>query len=48
MFLQLAAAVPSSAIELVLVASPVTKSVLVVLALLSLGSWAVKIGRAHV
>lgn len=45
MFLQLAAAVPSSPIELVLTASPVTKAVLVVLALLSLGSWAVMLSK---
>lgn len=45
MFLQLAAAVPSSAIELVLTASPVTKSVLVVLAILSLTSWAVMLSK---
>ncbi len=42
---QLAAAVPSSAIELVLTASPVTKAVLVVLAFLSLTSWAVMISK---
>ena len=45
MFLQLTAAVPSSAIELVLTASPVTKSVLVVLAILSLTSWAVMLSK---
>lgn len=45
MFLQLAAAVPSSPLELVLTASAVTKAVLVVLALLSLASWAVMLSK---
>ncbi len=45
MFLQLAAAVPSTALELVLNATPVTKAVLVVLAVLSLTSWAVMLSK---
>src|SRR5690349_19524467 len=45
MFFQLAAAVPSSAIELVLLATPVTKAVLAVLAILSLSSWAVMLSK---
>jgi biopolymer transport protein TolQ len=45
MFLQLAAAVPSSPIELILLATPVTKAVLVVLTLLSLASWAVMLSK---
>lgn len=45
MFLQLAAAVPSSALELVLNASWFSKLVLVVLLLLSLASWAVMISK---
>jgi biopolymer transport protein TolQ len=45
MFLQLASAVPSSPLELVLTATPVTKAVLVVLALLSLASWAVMLSK---
>jgi biopolymer transport protein TolQ len=45
MFPQLAAAVPSSPLELVLTASAVTKAVLVVLALLSLASWAVMLSK---
>lgn len=45
MFFQLAAAVPSSPLELVLTASAVTKAVLVVLALLSLASWAVMLSK---
>lgn len=45
MFPQLASAVPSSPLELVLTASAVTKAVLVVLALLSLASWAVMLSK---
>jgi biopolymer transport protein TolQ len=45
MFLQLASAVPSSAIELVLTASNTTKAVLVVLAILSLTSWTVMLSK---
>jgi biopolymer transport protein TolQ len=45
MFFQLASAVPSSPIELILTATPVTKAVLVVLALLSLASWAVMLSK---
>ncbi len=45
MFLQLASAIPSSPIELVLNSTPVTKAVLVVLALLSLASWAVMLSK---
>jgi biopolymer transport protein TolQ len=45
MFFQLASAIPSSPIELVLNATPVTKAVLVVLALLSLTSWAVMLSK---
>ncbi|MEK0430620.1 MAG: hypothetical protein RL139_424 [Gemmatimonadota bacterium] len=44
-FPQLAAAVPSSPVELILSASPVTKGVLGVLAVLSLGSWAVMFSK---
>ena len=44
-FFQLASAVPNSPLDLVLTASPVTKSVLVVLALLSLSSWAVMLNK---
>lgn len=45
MFFQLASAIPSSPIELVLASSAVTKAVLIVLALLSLGSWAVMLSK---
>ena len=45
MFLQLSAAVPSSPVELILLASPETKAVLIVLALLSLTSWAVMLSK---
>lgn len=45
MFFQLASAVPSSPLELVLTATPVTKAVLVVLAVLSLISWAVMLSK---
>jgi biopolymer transport protein TolQ len=45
MFLQLAAAVPSTVPELVLNASPFSKVVLVVLAILSLASWAVMLSK---
>ncbi len=44
-FAQLATAVPSSPVELVLLATPVTKAVLAVLALLSLASWAVMFAK---
>ena len=44
-FPQLAAAVPSSPLELILSSSPVTKGVLGVLAILSLGSWAVMFAK---
>ena len=44
-FPQLAAAVPASPVELILSASPVTKGVLGVLAVLSLGSWAVMFSK---
>ena len=45
MFFQLAAAVPSSPVELILLASTETKAVLIVLALLSLASWAVMFSK---
>jgi len=45
MFLQLAAAVPATVTELVLNASSFSKVVLVVLALLSLASWAVMLSK---
>jgi biopolymer transport protein TolQ len=45
MFLQLSAAVPSSPVELILLASTETKAVLIVLALLSLASWAVMLSK---
>lgn len=44
-FPQLSAAVPSSPVELILSASPVTKGVLGVLAVLSLGSWSVMFAK---
>jgi biopolymer transport protein TolQ len=45
MFLQLSAAVPSSPVELILLASTETKAVLIVLAFLSLASWAVMLSK---
>ena len=45
MFMQVSAAVPSTAIDLVLASTPFTKGVLVVLALLSLTSWAVMLSK---
>src|SRR5688500_1733561 len=45
MFFQLSAAVPSSPVELILLASTETKAVLIVLALLSLASWAVMLSK---
>ncbi|MDH5235716.1 MAG: MotA/TolQ/ExbB proton channel family protein [Gemmatimonadota bacterium] len=43
--MQLAAAVPSTATDLILAAAPVTKAVLAILALLSLMSWAVMLSK---
>ena len=45
MFMQVSAAVPSTAIDLVLASTLFTKGVLVVLALLSLTSWAVMLSK---
>ena len=48
MFLQVSAAVPATVPELVLNATPFSKVVLVVLAVLSLASWAVMISTLTV